>query len=279
MNPTRSAAFLRASWLGCLLLLPALAQASVQLEVFPNTVHLRHKKDTQGLVVRVTKEDGLHQDVTAECQLSLEDPSKAALDRNLVLPKGEGVTKLKIQWKNLSTAIPVTVETPQRELPISFRNDVMPVLMKAECNRCHGAARGQDGFRLSLWGFDPEGDHFRLTKELPGRRVNLAVPEESMVLTKADGEAPHTGGKKFEKGSPLYKTLLEWLQAGAPNDPANIPQLTGVTVMPESLVLEGPGQSFRLSVRASFSDGTSRDVTSTALFLSSNEGSAKINPE
>ena len=281
MNVTRFLSF-RASLLGCTLLLPLMApraHASVKLEVFPDAVHLRHKKDTQGILVRITQEDGTHSDVTAETQFSFEDPSKATLDRQTILPKSEGTTKLKIQWKNLSAAIPVTVENPHQEPSISFRNDVMPVFMKADCNRCHGAARGQDGFRLSIWGFDPEGDHFRITREYPGRRVNLAVPEESMLLTKSDGEASHTGGKKFEKGSPLYKTLLQWLQAGAPNDPPNIPQLTGVDVMPQSLVLQGPGQNFRVSVRANYSDGTWRDVTTTALFLSSNEGSAKINAD
>lgn len=260
-------------------LVPALSHAAAKLDVFPESAHLLHKKDSQGVVVRITKDDGTHLDVTAECQFSLEDPSKAKIDKQTILPQAEGSTKLKIQWQQLSATIPVTVSNPQLDPPISFRNDVMPVFMKAECNRCHGAARGQDGFRLSLWGFDPEGDHFRITKEFPGRRVNLAVPEESMLLTKADGEAPHTGGKKFEKGSPLYKTLLQWLEAGAPNDAADVRKITGIEVMPSSLVLEGPGQNFRLSVRASYSDGSKHDVTSTALFLSSNEGSAKISPE
>jgi hypothetical protein len=228
------------------------------------------------MLVRVTLDNGVHQDVTAEARWTLEDPAKAELQKGVLHPKADGRTQLKVEWKGLSKTVPVQVENPQTELPISFRNDLMPVLMKAECNRCHGSARGQDGFRLSLWGFDPEGDHFRITREIPGRRINLAVPEESLLLTKSDGEASHTGGKRFEKGSPLYQTMLAWLKAGAPDDPADTRQLTGIDLMPKSLVLEGPGQTFRLSVRATYNDGTTRDVTSTALFLSSNEGSAKI---
>ena len=261
---------------GIAALLPELCLAAPTLEVYPEAVHLRHKKDTQGLVVRITMDDGTHRDVTAESQFSLEDKTRAEVQKGTVRPKSDGLTNLKIEWKGLSASIPLTVENVQKEQPVSFRMDVMPILMKAECNRCHGAARGQDGFRLSLWGFDPEGDHFRITREFPGRRVNLAVPEESLMLTKSDGEASHTGGKRFEKGSPLYNTMLAWLRAGAPNDSADTVQLTGVEVMPKSLVLEGPGQNFHITVRATFSDGVKRDVTSTALFLSSNEGTAKI---
>ena len=85
----------------------------------------------------------------------------------------------------------------------------MPVFMRSGCNTgsCHGAARGKDGFRISLFGFDPEGDYFRLTREMVGRRINLAVPAESTLLEKATGAVPHTGGKRFEPSSELYQTL------------------------------------------------------------------------
>ena len=123
----------------------------------------------------------------------------------------------------------------------------MPVFMKAECNRCHGAARGQDGFRLSLWGFDPDGDHYRLTRELSGRRINLAIPEESMIVTKSTGAAPHTGGKLFEKNSELAKTFVRWLAAGAPNDPPDVATPTSLEILPKKIVLESPGQNFTAS--------------------------------
>ena len=154
----------------------------------------------------------------------------------------------------------------------------MPVFLRAGCNSggCHGSARGQDGFALSLFGYDPDGDHFRLTRQFAGRRINLALPEESMLVTKSDGSAPHTGGKLFEKNSPLAKTLIRWLEAGAPNDPPTEPTCTSVELLPKRLVLESPGQTHRVTVRAHYSDGTQRDVTDLAVFLSSNDGSAKI---
>ncbi|MFG0255819.1 MAG: cell surface protein, partial [Rhodopirellula sp. JB053] len=79
----------------------------------------------------------------------------------------------------------------------SFRRDVMPVFFRAGCNAgsCHGAASGKDGFMLSLFGYDPKGDYHRTVNEMVGRRVNTAVPEQSLLLLKSTGKVAHTGGK------------------------------------------------------------------------------------
>ena len=249
------------------------------LEIFPADVNLTYQRDKQSLVIRATEPNGVNRDVTTEAKFTIADPSKAKIEKGVVYPIADGDTTLKVEWHGNALEVPVKVEKSQIDPPVSFRLDVMPVFMKVECNRCHGAARGQDGFRLSLWGFDPEGDHYRLTREIPGRRINLALPEASMLLTKADGEAPHTGGKRFEKGSALYTTLLRWLQSGAPNDPKDVAKVTGIELLPKKLLLESPGQKFKLTVRAHYSDGSDRDVTDTALFLTSNEGSAAIDKE
>ncbi|HEY2341657.1 MAG TPA: hypothetical protein VGH90_01450, partial [Chthoniobacteraceae bacterium] len=171
------------------------------LQVFPGDVNLTYQRDKQSVIACATEANGINRDVTGEAKYTIADPSKAKIEKGVVYPVADGETTLKVEWNGNSVDVPVKVEQSQVDPPISFRLDVMPVFMKVECNRCHGAARGQDGFRLSLWGFDPEGDHYRLTREIPGRRINLALPEASMLLTKADGEAPHTGGKRFEKGS------------------------------------------------------------------------------
>jgi Protein of unknown function (DUF1553)/Protein of unknown function (DUF1549) len=256
--------------------LHAAVDAQKPLAAYPGDVNLTYQRDKQSVIICATGADGINHDVTAEAKLTIADPAKAKVDKGVVYPLADGDTTLKVEWQGKALDVPVKVEKSQVDPPVSFRLDVMPVFMKVECNRCHGAARGQDGFRLSLWGFDPEGDHYRLTREFPGRRINLALPEASMLLTKADGEAPHTGGKHFEKGSDLYNTLLRWLQAGAPNDPADVAKCTSIELLPNKLLLESPGQKFKLTVRAHYSDGAARDVTDTALFLTSNESSAKI---
>jgi len=258
---------------------PLLAAVDADFEVFPNDVNLKSQRDKQSLVVRVREASGVHREVTSEAKFTVTDPAKARVEKGVVRPLADGATTVKIEWSGKVAEVPVKVEQAAVDPTVSFRLDVMPVFMKAECNRCHGSARGQDGFHLSLWGFDPEGDHFRLTREQPGRRINLAVPEASMLLTKSTGEAPHTGGKKFEKGSALYEPLLRWLQAGAPNDAADVATCTSLELLPKQLLLESPGQKFKITVRAHYSDGTDRDVTGEALFLSSNDGSAKMSDD
>ncbi len=258
---------------------PARAAIHPDFEVFPSEVSLFTKAARQGVVVRVTEPNGIHRNVTAEATLTLADPAKAKVDKGVITPLADGETKLKIAWKGRTAEIPVKVAQASADRPVSFRLDVMPIFMKGECNRCHGAARGQDGFRLSLWGFDPEGDHYRVTRELSGRRINLALPEESMLVTKANGDAPHTGGKIFEKNSEYVRTMVRWLEAGAPNDPADLPTLSKVELLPKQLLLESPEQKFPMVVRAHYSDGTTRDVTNLALFLTSNESSAKVSKE
>ncbi len=231
------------------------------------------------MVVRVTDANGVHRDVTAEAKFTIADPVKAKVEKGVIFPLADGETKVKIEWNGKSAEVPVKVEQAATDTPVSFRLDVMPVFLKAGCNTggCHGSARGKDGFNLSLFGYDPDGDHHRLTREMVGRRVNLALPEESMIVTKNIGAAPHTGGKLFTKDSAIAQTLIRWLEAGAPNDdPAKVATCTSIEMLPKSLLLEGPDQKFKITVRAHYSDGSDRDVSSLAVFLTSNEGSAKI---
>jgi hypothetical protein len=259
----------------------AVAFGSVQtdLEVFPETAALTGARDQQSFVVRVTEPSGLHRDVTGEAKFSVKDAAKARFSGAIVTPVADGETSVEVEFSGRKVSVPLTVKDATVTSAISFRRDVMPVFMKGECNRCHGATRGQDGFRLSLWGFDPEGDHYRLTREFPGRRINTATPDASMVITKADGSAPHTGGKRFEKNSRPWKTLYEWIDAGAPNDGSGVPECVSVTLLPGKLVLANGGQTFRLTVLAKYSDGTDRDVTDMALYLSSNDASAKVDAD
>ena len=160
----------------------------------------------------------------------------------------------------------------------SFRRDVMPVFFRAGCNTgsCHGSARGKDGFRLSLFGYDPAGDYFRLTQQMVGRRLNLAVPEQSLLLLKATGKVQHTGGELFKPDSEYYKVLRDWIDAGAPNDAADVPVVAGISIAPEKFLFEDAGQTQAMKVTARYSDGTTRDVTHLARFLTNNKLCADV---
>lgn len=257
---------------------PAPATPTVKVAVYPPDVNLETVRDFQSFVVQATFPDGITKDVTAEANITSANPGVAVVDKFTCKPVGDGTTELVVTFAGQTQKVPVKVTQAKADRPVSFKLDVMPVFMRAGCNQggCHGAARGKDGFRLSLFGFDPDGDHYRLTRELNGRRVNLATPADSLLLEKSIGAVPHTGGKKMEKGDHLYASMLRWLEADCPKDADTVATPTGVEVFPPGAVLDGKGSTQRLVVRAKYSDGTDRDVTNLTLFMTNNETAAKI---
>jgi Protein of unknown function (DUF1549)/Protein of unknown function (DUF1553) len=252
-----------------------------ELKVFPPTVNLNTNADRQSLIVQAVYNNELTRDVTAEAKITSANADLVRLDANMLYPKADGQSEITVEYGGRSVKVPLVVKDAAADRPISFHLDVMPVFAKAGCNTgsCHGAARGKDGFRLSLFGFDPDGDYQRITREIGGRRINLAQPEHSLLIEKALGQVPHTGGVRFAKDSELCRTLLKWIDAGVPNDGKDIPKLTGLEIYPQHSVLNGPGEKQQLIVRATYSDGHDRDVTSLAYFLSSNDPSAAVSPE
>lgn len=252
-----------------------------KIEAFPNAVSLETKQDFHKVIAIAYFDDAATRDISKQVKLTLADPSIAALADGTLTPIKDGSTELLVEYRGLSTKIPVVVKNATAERPISFQLDVMPLLTSAGCNAgsCHGAASGKDGFQLSLYGFDPHGDHFRITTQLPGRRINLAIPEDSLMVTKSSGDVPHTGGKVMEKNSNAYKVLVEWIRSGAGiDDDSKIPQPTSITLEPPQLVLKGQDIKIPFTVKANYSDGTDRDVTNLSSFTTSNDNSAKIDP-
>jgi hypothetical protein len=256
------------------------AIAPVSIAVFPPDVNVQSARGKQRIIVQASYADGITRDVTAQAKVTISDPKIAKIVNLEVLPVGDGKCSIAVEFEGKTTQVPVDVKDAIKDRPISFKLDVMPIFLRNGCNQggCHGAARGKDGFRLSLFGFDPDGDHYRLTRELNGRRINLAIPEESLLVEKSIGKVPHTGGQKFAVGEQYYNDLVRWVDAGGPQDPAGIPTPVSVDLFPKSALLDGKGSTQQLIVRAKYSDGSERDVTSLALFLSSNDSSGKVSP-
>jgi hypothetical protein len=252
-----------------------------KVAVYPPDINLETARDRQSFIVQLTQPDGITRDVTEQAKVSFANPALVRLDQFTVYPVADGITEMSVTYGGQALKVPVKVVQAKEDRPISFKRDVMPVFMRAGCNvgGCHGAARGKDGFRLSLFGFDPDGDHYRLTRELNGRRINLAIPHDSLLLEKAAGLVPHTGGAKIKEGDEYYQTIVRWLEADAPNDAPNIPLPVSMEVFPPGGVLDGKGEKQRIVVRAKYADGTDRDVTNLALFLSNNDNAAKIDGE
>lgn len=262
---------------------------AVGIEVFPPRVQLDSARDRQRIIVQARAADGQTQDVTGTAEITLSQAQLATIENPaggvVIRPAADGDGTIRVVYAGHTAEIPLRVVSASDSAPLSFRLDVMPIFARAGCNMgsCHGAARGKDGFNLSLFGFDPAGDYHRLTRELPGRRVDLTSPAESLLFLKAVGAVPHTGGKRFEPDSELAATLLRWIEAGAPDDfgpdpDASVPQLQALDLYPPTALLVGEGQAQQLVAVARFTDGTDRDVTDLCWYASNNDRSLTVTP-
>jgi hypothetical protein len=177
-------------------------------------------------------------------------------------------------------ALLVTVSPARAGDAPSFLNDVMPLFTRLGCNQgaCHGKGAGQNGFRLSLRGYAPELDYDYLTRELSARRVNVLLPEDSLLLRKSLGQMPHAGGRVIAPGSRAHKVLLDWIRAGAPGPRQADPAVVAIEVLPGNRILRS-GDELQLSVRARYSDGASREVTWLSLFDSNDAGTASVDKD
>lgn len=250
----------------------------VAIKVFPEQVEIPYLTDDQRFVVHALLADGSTRDVTHEILITGMDDGIASVRNGLIHPLQSGKTSFTLTYGGLSTSMEVEVMEGVADRPVSFRNDVIAVLTRAGCNtgKCHGAASGKDGFRLSLFGYDPAGDHFRLTREIPGRRIQLADPQNCLLINKATGDVPHTGGGLIPRESQGYSTIMRWLAEGAKADPPGTPTPVGIEVFPPKAVMSKPGESQTLAVFARYDDGTVRDVTELSVFLSNNDASATV---
>jgi len=161
---------------------------------------------------------------------------------------------------------------------VSFNTDVVPLFTKLGCNSggCHGKATGQNGFKLSLLGFEPDQDYEAIVQEARGRRLFLAAPRSSLLLLKATGNIAHGGGRRLEVGSADYETLLHWIASGAtPSGPSD-PVLARITVTPERCAFDGTVPRKPLQVLAHFSGGLTRDVTRQAVYQSNEPDLAEV---
>ncbi|WP_417731351.1 DUF1549 domain-containing protein [Rosistilla oblonga] len=161
--------------------------------------------------------------------------------------------------------------------PVSFELEVQPILAARGCSTgpCHGKQNGQNGFQLSLLGFDSNFDYNAIARDARGRRVFPTSPRESLLLLKATGELPHGGGRKMDENSDEYRTLLRWIESGMPRNLPEEPNLDQVTVSPTQKFLK-PGESLPLVVTAHYSNGIQQDVTAMAMYQSNESATVAV---
>ena len=188
------------------------------LKVHPESLTLEHARDGRRVLVSGKTKSGTWVDVTPWAALTPAAGVKVYED-GYIFPMAVGTTKITVTVKGVSTELPVNVKSMDAP-PVSFVRDVMPLLSHAGCNNgtCHGAAKGKNGFKLSLRGYDPDFDYELLIEDISGRRFNRAFPEQSLMLLKPTSEVPHKGGQVIVPGNRDYEIIRQWIAEGATPD-------------------------------------------------------------
>jgi hypothetical protein len=259
------------SRLSCALLLAAVPASAADLKLYPADVPLTGPRAAHQLLL--VEEDGGNAvaDRTAGAKFSVADSRVAAVDdTGLVRPVGDGETTVTATANGKSATAKIRVTKAKDPTPPSFRNDVVPLLTRAGCNSgaCHGALAGKGGLKLSLRGYDPDADHFVLTRQALSRRVDRTEPAKSLMLLKPTRTMPHGGGTRVEAGSDQYRMLLDWIAGGAAGASPTDAKLERVEILPRHAVLK-PKDTLRVVVLARYSDGRTVDVSRLAKFVSS----------
>ncbi|VTU02019.1 Ig-like domain-containing protein OS=Singulisphaera acidiphila (strain ATCC BAA-1392 / DSM 18658 / VKM B-2454 / MOB10) GN=Sinac_3078 PE=4 SV=1: Big_2: PSCyt2: PSD1 [Gemmataceae bacterium] len=238
------------------------------LAIHPQKVSLIGADSATQLVLTATLNDGRVVDLTHDAKYAVADGKAATvLPTGRVLPRVNGTTEIVATYGDKTARVPLGVTHMGDDLPLNFTNQVVPIFTKLGCNSggCHGKLAGQNGFRLSLLGFEPDLDFTTLVKEGRGRRMFPANPDASLFLTKATGRSPHGGGKKMEPDSDEYKLVRRWIGAGMPWGTEKDPTVTKITVFPEHRVMSrGTKQQF--AVYAHYTDGTVEDISRRAQY-------------
>ncbi|MSU31586.1 MAG: DUF1553 domain-containing protein [Pedosphaera sp.] len=221
-------------------------------------------------------------DVTRKVRWTSQPEGIVRIDRTgRVSVVANGTAILRATTTNGVTAeFPVRVEHAEEPAPIHFANQIVPIFTKNGCNGggCHGKAAGQNGFRLSLLGFEPEEDYEHLVREARGRRLFPADPARSLLITKGAAVLPHGGGKRLELGSDDYDRLIRWIGQGMPMGQTNAPTVSRVEVYPAARTLAVDSEQ-QLVITAHYSDGSTEDVTRSALFEPNDKDMAATDSE
>ncbi len=257
---------------------PSPAQSPVQsLAVHPAKVDLKNADDAAQLIVTATLADGQLHDVTHEAKYAVKDAKIASVTATgRADPLANGASEIVVTHAGKSVSVPVSAKNIGENLPLNFTNQVVPIFTKLGCNSggCHGKASGQNGFRLSLLGFEPDLDYLTLVKESRGRRLMPSAPDASLFLMKAIGATPHGGGRKMDPASDEYKIVRRWIAAGMPWGEETDPTLVKISIFPEQRVTARERQQ-QLAVYAHYSDGTVEDITRRAQY-ESNDGEVAV---
>jgi hypothetical protein len=271
----------------CLLALlasdPVFAQVtSPKLRVLPDKLQLQGANASGSLIVQQMLESAtpgvVGQQIHENLEIQSADPSIAKWQEGRVVAVANGTTEMVVAVKGRENVrVPVEVRGVTEAQQWQFEAHVQPILARASCNSgaCHGALAGKGGFRLSLLGYDSLADHFAITRQDRGRRIEPTDPGRSLLLTKPTTLVPHKGGLRLTEDSADYKVLAEWIAGGAQGPQSSDAKLVDIQVLPGASQLSRQDNQ-QLIVLANYADGRTEDVTHWAKFNSANEAVARV---
>ncbi len=247
------------------------------LKLEPPSLTLLDGRDERRVLVIANGSDGQNLDLTAEAVFKADSGIVEIDADGMIHPKSKGETEISITAAGQQIKLPVKVENAEVP-PIRFVRDVEPLIGRVGCNAgtCHGSAKGKNGFKLSLRGYDPEFDYQALINDDSGRRFNRVVVEDSLMLLKPTAEVPHEGRQVIKPGSRYYLMLRQWIAEGVKmEDPAKS-RADRIDVLPSEIELDLPGRAQTMLVLAHYPDGTTRDITREAVLTSNNSDVAVV---
>ncbi len=235
----------------------------------------------QQLVVTAWDAAGHTRDLTRSVHYTTEPTGIVGIDATgVVTPLADGKAKITAAADGgLSAATTATAAHMATDVSVNFPNQIVPIFTKLGCNSggCHGKASGQNGFRLSLLGFEPAEDYEHLVMEGHGRRLFPAAPERSLLLLKATGTVPHGGGQRMDVDSPSYRLMRRWIEQGLPFGKPDDPKVASIEVVPPARTLPPSGQQ-QIICLAHYTDGSVEDVTANAKFEPNDTEMAEVSP-
>lgn len=239
------------------------------LKVLPESLTLSSPEASDQIVVWGVSDNGELLDLTSIATFaSMQKGVAQVASGGAVFAVGDGVVDIEVSAAGHSARCRVEVANVTHPRPVSFSQEIVPVLTKAGCNSggCHGKAEGQNGFKLSVFGYDPLADYQAIVLEGAGRRVFPPAPDYSLLLRKATGVSPHGGGRRIELGSRWYRIIERWISEGARRDEVSAEQrIVQIEVQPEVVKLSPMGGQ-QLRVEAVMWDGSRHGITAECDF-------------
>ncbi|MCA9012915.1 MAG: DUF1553 domain-containing protein [Planctomycetaceae bacterium] len=242
----------------------------VSLEVYPPELTISSIRDSRRVIVTGVTADGQKIDVSGKTSVTTSSPVCSVAADGYIVPVAAGEGAILVEAVGQKKEVPVHV-TSIEAVPVDFIRDVNPILSKVGCNQgtCHGSQAGKNGFKLSLRGYDSVYDYRALVDDISGRRFNRSEPSQSLMLLKPTQGVPHEGGFLFDEQSRYYQVLERWIAEGCQYQP-DAPRVAGIAIYPPTPMLQLRHDQQQLIVIASYTDGSTRDVTREAVFETSN---------